>query len=78
MDFEKTITAAALDRLLKYARALAYADDDPERRRRGLFLSMQLVATQLDGLADAVRGYDKTLELLAERSRADDPQKSEV
>jgi hypothetical protein len=54
---------AALARVLRYARQLAYPDADP---RRGPYHAMQRAAVTLDGLQAAVVDYDEVLAILEE------------
>lgn len=64
----------ALDRLLGYARALAYPDKE-ESARRGPYGTMQAVAVTLDGLQAAVVDYDKILQII-EQDQAQPPKRS--
>ena len=72
---ENKFVKSRLERVLRYARRLAYYGDDEEDQRQmkahGPYHSLQNVALNLDGLRDAVREYDEVLKIVEEEEESE-------
>lgn len=71
-SLSKRATQHALDDLIKYARKVAYVDDDHSVGTEEFYHKLQLAASLLSGLKAAVIRYDETLEFFEEEDKQDD------